>query len=364
MALTSINGVTNAPDNVVQRTQMGTVGGDHVQLGGLDAGQISAVVDDTDSLVRYGSTVGPSLTFTETAGLIASYNSTMTTLPLYAYAEMTFTGTKIGIMASVAPSGAVIQVSIDGNIWYGIAGGTGTLSTQPTLPPVKATDTTINMATAVGFPASNGLIRIGSEYILYTTFTPASPGGTFSGCTRGYGGTVAQDHTQEETIYQLGYSIDTSTSDGSVAHRQLIWYADDLPSGQHTISVVVTGTGAGAGGSDFFFDGFVTGSLLGASQIYTQIEQQPYTFTTDANGHADLGYLGVNRGDVAFISISGYTQTNCEGSNTNTMGKLGVRWASPGTTNSYQPYLYYHNGPPSTSITVYVTISYIGESIG
>lgn len=80
---------------------------------------------------------------------------------------------------------------------------------------ILSTDTSFTLQPAgIGdseYPASNGIVRIGDEVILYTTRT----GDTFSGLTRGFYSTEIDDHSENDTAQLcLQYSAETVSNIG------------------------------------------------------------------------------------------------------------------------------------------------------
>jgi hypothetical protein len=61
-----------------------------------------------------------------------------------------------------------------------------------------ATDTTLSLTSTSGFPA-NGVVSIDAELVAYT----AVSGNTLTGCSRGYGGSVAAFHVNGAKVYSL-----------------------------------------------------------------------------------------------------------------------------------------------------------------
>jgi hypothetical protein len=71
---------------------------------------------------------------------------------------------------------------------------------------IDADDTTINVASTTGFLTADMLV-IESEKIVYTGITATS----FTGCSRGYDGTIAKSHViNSKGIYPMAYSPESS----------------------------------------------------------------------------------------------------------------------------------------------------------
>lgn len=79
---------------------------------------------------------------------------------------------------------------------------------------INSSVTTITVDSTLGFPAS-GEVLIDSERISYTGTTAT----TFTGCTRGVGGTVAASHSDNAVVYEYGVdaTFDNATFSGSGA---------------------------------------------------------------------------------------------------------------------------------------------------
>ena len=93
---------------------------------------------------------------------------------------------------------------------------------------ILSTDTSFTLQPAgIGdseYPASNGIVRIGDEVILYTTRT----GDTFSGLTRGFYSTEIDDHSENDTA-QLCLYIQTETV-SNIGYDLMTNYASIDPS--------------------------------------------------------------------------------------------------------------------------------------
>lgn len=370
MAYNKLNGETSANDIRLERISAGTLGGEHVVPHSLVGTNVTSVVDDADRRITYGSFDG-SATFNTYVGNFAAQNSTITKMNGIDDAiEFRFKGTRLGILGSVTPDGGVLTVYVDGVEMPGRTSATGIVQPSlvgPNQPAVLSTDTEINIANGIGnFAPGGGLARIGSEIISYSnTFEPGigstgsfnSRPGFLQGVVRGLYGTVAEDHYRYETVHTWDHTIDVSSIDYSF--RKLLWYNDKLEPGEHRVVVRMVSTGSANGGTTFFFDGFVLGSLIGASNVFTLVETLTTTFTTDGNGHKDIGYMTLQRSDVSLISALPSSITHAETSNTTAMGNIGWRF----NTGVNAPLIYYHNGPANTVVTVKLNLVYLGETI-
>lgn len=93
---------------------------------------------------------------------------------------------------------------------------------------ILATDTSFTLQpNGIGdaeYPASNGIVRIGDEVILYTTRT----GDTFSGLTRGFYSTDIDDHSENDTA-QLCLQYTTETV-SNIGYDLMVNYASVDPS--------------------------------------------------------------------------------------------------------------------------------------
>lgn len=93
---------------------------------------------------------------------------------------------------------------------------------------ILSTDTSFTLQPAgIGdteYPASNGIVRIGDEVILYTTRS----GDTFSGLTRGFYSTEISDHSENDTAQLcLQYTTDTVSN---IGYDLMVNYASVDPS--------------------------------------------------------------------------------------------------------------------------------------
>lgn len=93
---------------------------------------------------------------------------------------------------------------------------------------ILSTDTSFTLQPAgIGdteYPASNGIVRIGDEVILYTTRS----GDTFSGLTRGFYSTEISDHSENDTA-QLCLEINSDTV-SNIGYDLMVNYANVDPS--------------------------------------------------------------------------------------------------------------------------------------
>lgn len=339
-----------------QRIAAGTIGGEHAVPHSLAGGTVASIVDDANPRITYGTYGGSTAAFSSFASegytqrgtqtIIGSMTGTGT--PTSA-AVMNFDGTSIGVMGGTNPYSGVMSVYIDGVLTPGrlptsVAPNISLLTStsQPVLAVGGTSLTTLTIP--AGFTAS-GTLLLGNELLTYSSKTATVF--TISPAT--------QNHYADETVYLWGSSTDLSTTT-DYANKRLLYYNPFLTQGPHRIIIVVS-VGATAY-SRIYFDGFITGSLVGSSNLFTQTGTITSSPTFDANGHCDVGGIVSNNSDVSIIGILGYTQTNCESTNTTIMAKLGVRYQPDGS-----PYLYLHNGPPSTSATILITFMYIGESL-
>ena len=376
MALSKQGGDINSSDVRGQVPSAGTVTGRQVARRGISAHKITSVVDDTSPLITYGllNGTGTVTTWSTISSDVYSFGGTGTVIgglyqtgTEYEAAQYHFQGSSIGVFARTNPWSGDMWVYIDGALTEGrtiltITPNPGNINA----PAIFATDTVItpsNVASAAlaAFPTS-GKLQIGDERLTYSAIS----GGAFTGLVRGVDGTTASNHYSNETIYLVnsGVGLYSATDWGT---RRLAWYTNMLPAGPHTITIVAR-RNATSGMARIFFDGFLDGSIIGSRNVFTQFYTINFSFTTTANGHAELGELTAYSNDISLISIVGYTDPLCEADNTRILGKLGLRYS-----NTYdlvhdgapdgEPRLYYHNGPPSTAVTLVVTFAYLGESV-
>lgn len=361
MALHIADGQMHTRDLRSERLAAGTVGGEHTLQSSLSSRQITSIVDDADGRIQYGTAPGygssgfaifGSLAFTQ-FGTQTLIGGIVGTGVVGSAAGFSFKGTSIGVMGGGNPYSGVLNVLIDGVATAGRVQITVGLHTPSTLntPSVTATDSTITTLTIpAAFPAS-GTIIIGNELIDYS----AKGATTFTVSTRGAHGTTAAAHYTNETVYLWASTIDLGTVT-DFNNKRLIWYNPFLDPGNHRI--VIFGTTGATGYCGIYFDGFIIGGLIGAGNLFTQTGTVTSTVNFDGNGHADIGVLVSNNGDVSGISILGITQANTQTSNTTLLARMGVFYDQNG-----QAHYYLHNGPPSTSTVVLFSFAYIGETL-
>lgn len=365
MSRWSINGESGMPDVRNERIAAGTIGGEHLVQRGVGGKKVNAIIDDSDSRIIYGYVTGygaTSGTFTGYGSANYVYGGTQTVIggginpgsPGSA-AQFSFTGTSIAVLGSVNPDSGNMRVYIDGVETKGRIPITTVPKLAVPLVTPWLTSTATSMSTlsqATSFSAS-GYAYINGEIIQYTS----RDSNGFYGCTRGALGTQASSHNANETIYQWDSSIGLYSA--AYGNRQVLYYNPMLSSGTHTITIIAE-TNSISNNAKIYFDGFVqAGSLLGSGNIAAQL----YTFTftsvaTDANGHVDLGSPVSVNNDIAQLSVLGYTQSNCESSNTTAMGKLGIRYQVDGS-----PVYYLHNAAASSTFNVTITFVYLGETL-
>lgn len=129
-------------------------------------------------------------------------------------------------------SGLSIYSTGDGwgsGVWNGpILSVTSTTLEGTGLVGINDTDTTVNVQSTSGFTAA-GVIAIDAEHIAYTGTTSTS----FTGCTRGSGGTMAVYHNRREL---------TETSWSSITVRQVLGTAGDTAWGASSDTTFTGGT--------------------------------------------------------------------------------------------------------------------------
>lgn len=362
MALNKQDGAHQANDIVQRRLKAGTVGNDMIQGQSISARKITSIIDDSDPAIVYAiynpsaGTGAGSLNLMGTTDFVAGGTQTIigglngNGGPGTA-ALLKFKGSSIAVLGGTNPNSGNMRVYIDGVETAGRVPIFTGLRVGSVVPAVTATDTTIYTLAPTNFPAS-GTLYLGGELIDYTSCDANG----FYGLTRGARGTTATSHNANETVYLWASSIGLYSSTYSA--KQILYYNPLLSDGDHTI-LIVTETNSTSGYARIFFDGFITGPLLGANNILTQTVSIAINgVVTDANGHADLGGLVVRNNDVARIATVGYSQTNCESGGATTMGKLGLKYNIDGTITYY-----IHNGPASASINIVLTLAMLGESL-
>lgn len=359
MSLHTIDGVTPQFDLRHDRIAAGTIGGSLSLPHGLTASGVTSVVDDADPAINYGTFGGSLAAFNSSLGQGYTQRGTQTVIGGTATngvstsaAQLRFNGSSIGVIGGTNPFSGVMSVYIDGVLTAGrvpimVGLHAPTSTTTPNVPCVAIGDTSVTALTIPsGFPSS-GTILLGNELLTYSSKT--STVFTTSAATK--------NHYANETVYLWASSVDLSDAT-NFANKRLLYYNPFLTPGAHSIIIVVS-TGA-TGFTRIYFDGFITGSLVGASNLFTQTGTIVASTSTSSNGHGDLGSFIINNSDVSIIAILGYTQTSptTETDNTTILGKLAVKYGS-----SPDPFMYLHNGPTSTTVNLLITFMYIGESL-
>lgn len=361
MSVWSLNGQTPRSDVRAERIAAGTVGGEHTVPRGLVGRNVTSIIDDTDPRITYGTYTGGAAGFGLYGSLSFAQLGTQTVIgddgsakgTAGAAAHTAFTGTSIGVMGSTNPYSGTMTVLIDGVVTPGRVPVFVSLHVPSNVnaPAVLAADATINTLAIPAAIPSTGVLMLGGELIAYSGKTSTS----FTGCTRGYKGTIAGDHYANETVYLWDSSVDLGTTT-NYGNKRLLYYNPFLAPGDHTITIY-----SSSGFTTYnliYFDGFIVGSLLGSQNIFTQTGTITASVTTDGNGHCDIGTIVSNNSDVSIIGILGYSPDNTETSNTTPMAQLGIKYAQSG-----EPYFYIHNGPASTTFNVLISFTYIGESL-
>lgn len=371
MAIWSIDGKTPQADVREQRIHAGTIGGEHAVNKSFTSNAVNAVIDDADPRILYAVYNAATADFTATRISTFDYDgSTHWFRSLGAAAQMRFTGTSIAVMARTNVNSGSMQVFIDGVAtvgrilqWDNLDQTTYTV-TNPNLS-ISATSIVLQSVTFLG-GATSGELMIGSERITFTGVT----GTTLTGCTRGANGSTASTHVWTEMVYAMSWvaSCFSDPSDGpNLSTGRIVYYNPFLSPGEHTILIVAINNPV-AMQQGFWFDGFVTGTLLGARHIARQVGTVMFRATTNASGFVEFGALTTRTG-VSTMGLLGYNQISSGGgtypnlvcignggsSVTNTDGS--VSWDS-GSSPSYAL-----QGSASTTYTVQAFFTYIGESI-
>lgn len=377
MALSKLNGENQAQDFQQQRPSFGTLTGEHILNGSVDNTSIAGLVDDQDPSIIYGFNPdfgGVPYTLTASSNTPWDVKGSSTLLPvLGAAVQYFFKGTSIGIVGRFNKFSANLRVYIDGVETPGRAltycGLQGDAAATPNYYSINnpLTDTATTIYTDVNSPQNlfgpgPGVVQIGDEQIAFTTASTLGGRGVLSGCVRGVNGTVAASHTWEQSIY-LYTSRPSAFGDliGNYGTGQLIWLKNNLPDGDHRITVLVMDDSS-TGNTKFWFDGFMNGPIIGSSQIYRTIATVTKTVTTDANGFANLyptgTVMGVRTGQ-SVIGLMGYNQIAPD-------PKLGATLAKlicyPDATTQIPTYAIV-NGSASTAYTIQLVLSYLSDVV-
>ena len=367
MSIWSVDQQLNTPDELLQRTNFGTLAGTHIISGSVSGKKVLSIIDDSDARINYGVvTTDPNAPGATTASFTAFATSDFQFGGTYTIiggnvgtgaqgsaALLRFNGTSIAVLGGINPSSGTMRVYIDGvetkgriPVYTGLRLG-GQVTGQGI---VGLSDTTIPaLAGSLSFSAA-GIIYINAELISYTS----RDSNGFYGCVRGVSGTTPSIHNSNETIYQWDSYIGLYST--GYASKQVLYYNPLLSQGDHTI-IIVAETNASSGNAEIYFDGFSLGTLLGAGSIFTQIATVTISCTTSANGHMDIGALVSSNNDVARLAFLGATQSNTEVDNAVPLSNVGIKYIGN------QPFLYIHNGPVSASFNLTLTFAYLGETL-
>lgn len=359
MANHSIGGQTQRFDRAQQRIAAGTVGGEHTVPYGIAGSGVTGTIDDSDPRIEYGTFDGTTFTTIDQSTMVTNGQLSVG----YAYdgpaggtyhslntsgvaCKFKFIGSQIGIMIGMHQNGAAFQVYIDGQLAKGRLSYFSPLATFATT--VSATDTTIPVFNGDGLLSAAGEVCIGNEIISYASKDAYN----LYGCTRGLYGTTAAEHQAQETVYSWANTPTADYSSNMYGSRRIPWSNHLLAPGEHEIIVVHNGTGT------VDFDGFVISEIVSARNIRTFIDTWTWTGPTDANGFANIGPLNtLSPQDIVQIGYIGHTQTSpTTAAGASTLAKLAVR----ATGTSSLPYYYIHGGPPSTSVTIVVSVILVG----
>ena len=358
--LHSIGGNINSHDVRVDRIAAGTVGGEHMVTRSIQGGKLTSLVDNTDPRLVYGIVGSGTATFSSSiTGAFTKNGSVVYTSTTNGAIQLRFNGNSIGMLGSVAPLGdPEFYVYIDGALSYGrspvaspisFTAGTDT----PSSPAIDDDSTTITVVDGTLY-TSSGYVLVDNEVIQYSSIS----GNTLTIQARAQFDTAQTDHNYTATVYQWT-NVFSCYSPDSFSNQKLLFYNPFLASGPHLITLVCSG------GGRLYFDGFITGPLIGASSMSIEFGTLLVTGTTSANGHLEIGRLTTSNTNVQLFGIVGYSQTTPDTTTdtTNTMAKLGFYYDGGDASFETQPILYLHNGPGASAIAVMITIAYIGETI-
>lgn len=102
-------------------------------------------------------------------------------------------------------------------------GAAGAAASTDLTAAIDDDDVTLNVTSVTGFLAAGGVVMVGNEKILYTG---VALGTQFTGCTRGYEGTIADDHANGTAVYNedlgivnyaMGFNVVQTGVPGSIA---------------------------------------------------------------------------------------------------------------------------------------------------
>lgn len=307
MAQHSIGGQVNKLDLAQQRIAAGTVGGDQIMNSSIAGKNMNSIASTFDNRLTYtGSWYVASTVFAEDyLGFQAiSYTAGSS-------ATLNFTGTSIAIVGQTSDQGGRFDVYIDDELAYGMVNSATVLAASYyTSGGLNATDTTIYVA-SVGDLASSGIVQIDDEQIYYSGVDTIAE--TLTGCIRGYNNTAAAIHNAATTVTQVSSMVETYSAYGM--QRIILWRTNRLVPGDHTLRIVMrTDYNSSAIPTiQIYFNGFIIGGILGASNINTNIRYITVSsVSTDGNGNTNIvGFSPADSNQQLLVMLGAYPISGC-----------------------------------------------------
>lgn len=316
----SVGGQLNNRDKAT-RQSFGTVGGDHVINSTLSNNSMANIVDDQDPRIAYGRYAslfpGGPINITASRSTGTSYSNTSTQLSQEgACAQLHFSGTYIGIVATMFNQSMDILVLVDGKPTKGIGPGPTMALASDTINathPLTADAMTIRLFSDVVATASwdlAGEIAIGSERITYDgiSYDAGADISTLNVTARGANGTAPQVHSWDTVVHRMTERVRMSYGATSpiYATSMEVYRNPFIEPGDHTVTIIALNNAQG--GTVLIFDGFTLAPLQTLSNVSRTYVNSRVTFTTDANGYYYFGNL-ILSGSLYVIGFMGHITT-------------------------------------------------------